>query len=92
MGEPMSAQLPPEDDLRRLVFRVIEHLAIDGTTIQHDSPPTAAFAGEWLGPRKGVDRNAPEPDLSEAEKFHKLGQDVGDQSSVLLFIHGGNLT
>lgn len=76
----------PEVDVRDAVLRVVEELGTGSETV--DVPDICAVEAEWTGYRKGVDKNAPQPDLSEAEKYKKLIED-SPADMVILYFHGG---
>ncbi|KAJ8604257.1 hypothetical protein MRB53_041855 [Persea americana] len=45
---------------------------------------------EWIGHRAGAEVKAPEPDISEEEKYERLAKDA-ESELVVLYAHGGAL-
>ena len=76
----------PEFDVRDAVLRAIEDLGSGHETFQ--VPGIAAVEAEWTGYRQGVDKNAPQPDISEEEKYRELRKDAASDMTILYF-HGG---
>lgn len=78
---------PQEDDVRQLLFKVIEELNVTGqeTYIQPQPQPVEA---EWTGYRSHVSKDAPEPSISEEAKYKNLMEEVTSEATVLYF-HGG---
>lgn len=79
---------PPEDAVRQLLFTAIEELKSGGE--EYAKTGLEAVEGEWVGPRRGVKANAPEPkDMSEADKYEKLVAEA-ETDLTLLYFHGGS--
>ncbi|KAL2111730.1 hypothetical protein VUR80DRAFT_9451 [Thermomyces stellatus] len=79
---------PPEDAVRELLFTTIEGLKSGGE--EYAKPSLQPVEGEWVGPRRGVEANAPEPkDMSEMEKYERLVAESGSDLTLLYF-HGGS--
>jgi hypothetical protein len=79
--------LPPKKDhVRTLLLRVIDHLA-DGNG-PRTRPRSEAIDLRWTGYRTGVNRETPEPSISEKEKYTRLMKDVSSPL-VVFFIYGG---
>ncbi|KAJ5287620.1 hypothetical protein N7478_003306 [Penicillium angulare] len=76
----------PEFDVRDAVLRAIEELG-NGQETFH-TPAVAAVEAEWTGYRSGVDKKAPQPDISEEEKYHRLRKEITSDITILYF-HGG---
>ncbi|KAL4810284.1 Alpha/Beta hydrolase protein [Aspergillus unguis] len=76
----------PEMDVQEAVVKAIEELKVGGET--YDLPGVGPVEAEWTGYRKGVGKNAPEPDLSEEQKYEELKKENGDDT-VILYFHGG---
>ncbi|RHZ66891.1 alpha/beta hydrolase [Aspergillus thermomutatus] len=76
----------PENDVQDAVIKAIEELKSGGET--YDIPGVGPVEAEWTGYRKGVGKNAPQPDMSEEEKYRKLRSDA-DADMVILYFHGG---
>ncbi|KAL4882862.1 alpha/beta hydrolase fold-domain-containing protein [Aspergillus karnatakaensis] len=76
----------PEIDVQDAVVKAIRELQSGGET--YDLPGVAPVGAEWTGYRSGVDKNAPEPDISEEEKFQQLKKE-NDSDMVVLYFHGG---
>jgi len=80
-------ELPvPEDDLRLLLFRVIDEMKDGDET--YTKPDLRPVHAEWTGYRGGVPNNAPEPSIPEAEKYANLEQETTSKLTILYF-HGG---
>ncbi|KAI9369345.1 Alpha/Beta hydrolase protein [Aspergillus egyptiacus] len=76
----------PEIDVRDAVIKAIEALKSGGET--YDIPGIVPVEAEWTGYRRGVDKNAPEPDLTEEQKYEELKKEA-DADMVVLYFHGG---
>lgn len=76
----------PENDVQDAVIKAIEALKSGDET--YDIPGVGPVEAEWTGYRKGVDKNTPQPDVSEEEKYRKLRSD-SDADMVILYFHGG---
>lgn len=76
----------PEDDIQDAVFKAIEALNVGGETF--DIPGVGPVEAEWTGYRKGVDKKAPQPEISEEEKYKELRKEAS-ADSVILYFHGG---
>ncbi|KAF2097401.1 acetyl-hydrolase [Rhizodiscina lignyota] len=77
---------PPEDDVRQLLFRVIEEMKEGDET--YTKPDLLPVEAEWVGYRSNVDKNAPEPSISESEKYEHLMGEV-ESKVTMLYFHGG---
>ncbi|GAD95260.1 lipase/esterase, putative [Paecilomyces variotii No. 5] len=77
----------PEDDVQRAVLDAVEHLKTTGEEA-YDVPGVTPVEAEWTGYRRGVDKNAPQPDISEEEKYKELRKD-SPADMVILYLHGG---
>ncbi|MCJ1379808.1 hypothetical protein MMC17_002911 [Xylographa soralifera] len=77
---------PPEDDVRKLLLRVIDSMG-DG-----DSAYTQPFSDmvrmQWIGHRRGVGRDEPTPPIPEFKKYERLEKE-NPGPTVILFIYGG---
>lgn len=79
---------PPEDNLRQLLFTVIDQLK-ESNDESYAKPKTLPVTAEWNGFRNGVSLREPEPsDMGEAEKYKNLISQVESDVTVL-YIHGG---
>ncbi|CAI7608759.1 unnamed protein product [Penicillium pancosmium] len=76
----------PEIDVRNAVLHAIDELKTGDESF--DIPGIAPVEAEWTGYRSGVDKNAPQPDISETEKYHELRKEVSSDTTILYF-HGG---
>ncbi|RDW86562.1 alpha/beta hydrolase [Aspergillus mulundensis] len=76
----------PEMDVQDAVIKAIEELKVSGET--YDIPGVGPVEAEWTGYRRGVGKNAPEPELSEEQKYTKLKKE-NDADMVVLYFHGG---
>ncbi|KAF2267949.1 acetyl-hydrolase [Lojkania enalia] len=79
--------IPPEEDVRQLLFKAIEEMGSGGEAWERaEQRPLEA---EWNGYRAHVDNQEPEPaDLSEEEKYKKMMSETTTKVTVLYF-HGG---
>ncbi len=77
---------PPEDDARQALIRAIEDLKEGSESF---TPPSMdPVSAEWTGYRANVAKDAPEPSISESEKFAGLMKEVTSDVTILYF-HGG---
>lgn len=76
----------PEDDVQDAVIKAIEDLKDGDET--YDIPGVGPVEAEWTAYRRGVDKKAPQPDVSEEEKYRLLRQETQSDMAVLYF-HGG---
>ncbi|KAL5339173.1 Alpha/Beta hydrolase protein [Aspergillus crustosus] len=76
----------PEIDVQDAVIKAFEELKSGGET--YTIPGVVPVEAEWTGYRSGVDKNAPELDISEDEKFEHLKKE-NDSDMVVLYLHGG---
>ncbi|KAL2854853.1 Alpha/Beta hydrolase protein [Aspergillus pseudoustus] len=76
----------PEIDVKEAVIRAIEELKSGDET--YDIPGVGLVEAEWTGYRKGVQKNTPQPDISEADKYEQLKKD-SSEDMVVLYFHGG---
>ncbi|KAL2829669.1 Alpha/Beta hydrolase protein [Aspergillus cavernicola] len=76
----------PAIDVQDAVIKAIEELKMGGET--YDIPGVGPVEAEWTGYRRGVDKNAPEPDMSEEQKYVELKQE-SSADMVVLYFHGG---
>ena len=77
---------PQEDDVRQALFKTIDILSTNSEI--YTKPTSAPVKGEWVGHRRNVDGQAPEPALSEREKYTGLMSDVSSTVTIL-YVHGG---
>ncbi len=78
---------PEEDDVSRVLEIAIKDLSETGQAL-YDKPLLLPVEAEWTGYREGVSKDAPQPIISEAEKFINLMREVKSNVTVLYF-HGG---
>jgi acetyl esterase/lipase len=78
---------PPEGALRDALFEAIEALGTGSE--EYLRPYLHPVTAEWTGYRANVPANAPEPCLSEAEKYKCL-MDETSNDVTLLYFHGGS--
>lgn len=76
----------PEMDVQDAVIKAIEELKVGEE--KYDIPGVGPVEAEWTGYRRGVDKNAPEPQLSEEQKYAELKKE-NDADMVVLYFHGG---
>ncbi|KAK3079324.1 hypothetical protein LTS18_005138, partial [Coniosporium uncinatum] len=77
---------PADDDARQLLFRAIDDMKEGGET--YTQPEYEPVYAEWTGYRADVTKDAPEPQISEAEKYESLMKEVTSDVTILYF-HGG---
>ena len=78
---------PQEDDVRQAFFQTIDRLSANSETT-YTKPAAVPVDGEWVGHRRNVDAQAPEPNLTEREKYDGLMRDVSS-AVTMLYVHGG---
>ena len=80
--------LAPEDTEgpREALVRAIRELG-DGQET-YSLPEVTNVEGEWTGYRSGVDKNTPEPEISEKLKYARMMSEVKSKVTILYF-HGG---
>lgn len=76
----------PEDNVQDAVVKAIEELKLGEETF--DIPGVAPVEAEWTGYRSGVGKKAPQPEISEEEKYKELRKEAS-ADSVVLYFHGG---
>ncbi|RAL15415.1 alpha/beta hydrolase [Aspergillus homomorphus CBS 101889] len=76
----------PEIDVQDAVMKAIEALKTGDET--YDLPGVVPVEAEWTGYRSGVDKNAPQPDISEEAKYEELKKE-SKEDMVILYFHGG---
>jgi hypothetical protein len=86
MTVPAPAPGGEEHSIVQAVREAIAALG-DGSET-YDVPECVDVAAEWVGPRAGVDRKAPEPEMGEREKYRMLMREVRNDT-VLMYAHGG---
>lgn len=80
--------VPIESNVKDVLYRAIKALS-DGTNSQTvDDVDIWPVRGEWVGHRVEVGKNAPEPDISEVDKYKRLKDDARSKVTIL-FLHGG---
>jgi hypothetical protein len=77
---------PKEDDVRSLLFQVIDDL--NEHRASYIRPESVATHAEWTGFRKGVGKDEPAPSISEKEKYEGLMKDT-ISPGVVMFCYGG---
>ncbi|KAF2398347.1 acetyl-hydrolase [Trichodelitschia bisporula] len=83
----LALPAPPEDDARATLFAAIEAMKLDGIET-YTQPAILPVEAEWTGYRPNVAKDAPEPSISEAEKYESLLKDASGPT-VILYFHGG---
>lgn len=81
-----SLPSPPEDDIRRVLLEVIDKF--NDQRVSYTRPISTPVELEWVGFRKGVGKDEPQPQISELEKYKGLMGDVTG-SGVVFFVYGG---
>ncbi|KAF3937701.1 Esterase [Dactylella cylindrospora] len=82
---PVPAPTGPET--RQIVIDAINSL-IQGDKFDWTAPELPEASAEWTGYREGVPKDAPQLDISEAEKYAKLMEEVKSDVTIY-YIHGG---
>ncbi|KAI9042372.1 alpha/beta-hydrolase [Aspergillus affinis] len=77
---------PMEDTSRELLLALVDEL--NDQNIFYDRPDSQALQFEWVGYRHNVDKNMPEPLISESEKFQRLDAET-KHPAVIFYIYGG---
>ncbi|KFY42220.1 hypothetical protein V494_02519 [Pseudogymnoascus sp. VKM F-4513 (FW-928)] len=79
---------PSEDALLDLLVNTIDALKHENESFSR--PALVPVEAEWTGYRADVADNAPEPSISEAEKYDSMVKELASDITVLYF-HGGSL-
>ena len=77
---------PVEDNSRDLLLGLVDET--NYKNVRFDRPTSEALRFEWVGFRKGAEKDTPEPSLSEAEKFQKLDEETHSPLTIL-YVYGG---
>ncbi|KAJ6444826.1 alpha/beta-Hydrolase [Purpureocillium lavendulum] len=77
------------DNSRDLLLNLVDEA--NDTNAPYDRPDSDALHFEWVGFRRHADKNAPEPPLSETEKFQRLEAETTSELTIL-YIFGGLFT
>ena len=77
---------PLETDALNLILDAVKGLG-NGDE-EYTIPTTENVRAQWTGYRAGVPGDEPEPDISEAEKFRSLQEEVRSRVTIL-YLHGG---
>lgn len=84
----VTAPVPTDDDVRQLLFRVIDEMKEFGDET-YSQPESVAVEAEWTGYRAGAGKDMPQPEgMSEATKFQHLMDETASPTTILYF-HGG---
>ncbi|KAA8647858.1 hypothetical protein EYZ11_009602 [Aspergillus tanneri] len=78
---------PPDNALREALFQAIRALGTGAD--EYFKPSLEPVTAEWTGYRANVAANAPEPPISEAEKYKCLMEETSNDATLLYF-HGGS--
>ncbi|OKL61809.1 hypothetical protein UA08_02876 [Talaromyces atroroseus] len=81
-----STSAPTEDTSRTLLLDLVDELNIKH--VPYDRPESQSLRFEWVGFRGHVNRDTPEPSLSEVEKFQRLSEETKSPLAIL-YIYGG---
>ncbi|KAF2655914.1 hypothetical protein K491DRAFT_568413, partial [Lophiostoma macrostomum CBS 122681] len=90
----VSFPIPPEDDLRQILFKAISDLKDsnpDCKNTTYTEPPARALEAEWHGYHPLAHPSDPEPPgLTEHQKYERLMDDTSSPTApTLLYFHGG---
>ena len=77
---------PEEEDVREAIVQAIAAAGDGGETYM--LPDLAAVEAEWTGYRSGVAKDAPQPNMTEEEKYRNMMTEVRSPTTILYF-HGG---
>lgn len=77
---------PSEDAARELLFQTID--ALNQENEEYSRPALVPVEAEWTGYNANAAENAPEPSISEANKYEYLMKEV-TSDVTLLYFHGG---
>ena len=77
---------PEEDDVRQALFETIDRLSTESEI--YTKPASVPVEGEWVGHRRNVGALAPEPLITEKEKYDGLMGDISSEVTML-YVHGG---
>jgi acetyl esterase/lipase len=78
---------PPEGAIRDVLTQAIRALGTGDE--EYLTPALAPVTAEWTGYRASVPHNAPEPSISEADKYKCLMEET-TTDVTLLYFHGGS--
>ncbi|QRD86656.1 putative cytochrome P450 [Aspergillus flavus] len=82
-----SLPCPTDDNSRELLLRLIdeanEHL------VRYDRSASAPLDFEWVGYRSNVQKDTPEPNIGEQEKFERLMAETKSPLTIL-YLYGGS--
>ncbi|ODH28680.1 hypothetical protein ACO22_03899 [Paracoccidioides brasiliensis] len=77
---------PAEPSIIQSIMRAVDHYK-EGHETYH-IPELVDVEAEWTGYRSGVNARAPQPNISEAEKYEQLMGEVKEDLTIL-YLHGG---
>lgn len=77
---------PPEEQTRQLLLAVIDKF--NDHQVPYSRPFSMQSNLEWTGFRKGVEKDTPDPQIPELDKYHGLIRDATRQGVVML-LYGG---
>lgn len=81
--------LPSKGD-HGIVPAIVEAIKILGEGSEtYDIPECVDVKGEWVGHRSGADKSTPEPNIPKEEKYNRLVKELGNDSVLYYYIHGG---
>ncbi|KAL9011920.1 MAG: hypothetical protein Q9173_003280 [Seirophora scorigena] len=78
---------PVEQDALNIILDAVKGLG-DGNE-RYTTPVIDNVRAQWTGYRANVQKDEPEPNISEIEKFHHLQEEVKNPITIL-YLHGGN--
>ncbi|KAL3486907.1 alpha/beta-hydrolase [Aspergillus germanicus] len=81
-----SAPVPAQDISRELLLSLVDEL--NDENVPYTRPDSQPLRFEWVGYRPGVEKDTPEPLISESEKFQRLCVENTAPLTVL-YIYGG---
>lgn len=81
---------PPEDDLKKALFEVIQQLGKPENILETpDQMAQVEVGAEFVGIRNGMKGDESEPNIEEHEKLRHAEEET--DGNIILFMHGGGL-
>lgn len=79
---------PSEPDVHRALWNMVQQTALPGQKIWEPGY-APSISAQWTGHRAGVQKDSPEPKLSEPEKYSALSREAKHPTTILYFQGGG---
>jgi hypothetical protein len=85
----ITLPIPPEDDIRKGLFKAIEALKEpEDAPGGYQEPDLHPLRAEWHGYRAGASKNSSPLKISEDQKYQEMMREVASPTTILYF-HGG---